>query len=268
MMKKLLVLLLSAMMVFSLVACGGDDTTDGDDQQIENNVDENNDADADNDDADADKDDADASSDYTDEQLACIEEYEQMLADYNAAIEVAKETPELAEDTEFVDFMNEVSASIDTITDAITPETLDDELMGQIDVVIENAYIIINRIDVYSELLPILTVAGVGVDDEENTYWFACDEEETVGAMIILSADETEYVYCVGDMSVDENGVYTIVDEEGYMMSMLVEAVEGGLLLTVEDGEGGIEVGMAAAAPRDVIEMMLTIEETTENVNQ
>lgn len=68
-MKKLLVLLLSAMMVFSLVACGGDDTTDGEDQQVENNVDAEDEADA-NDDVEVD----DAATDPTTDEVVISEE--------------------------------------------------------------------------------------------------------------------------------------------------------------------------------------------------
>jgi len=109
MMKKFLVLLLSIMMVFSLAACGGDDKTGGNDQQVENNVDQNNDADNDVsgdaiDDADND---TETSGDYTDEQAAYVEKYNQMLTDYQAAIDLANATPELAGDTELADMMNE-----------------------------------------------------------------------------------------------------------------------------------------------------------------
>lgn len=258
MMKKLLVLLLSAMMVFSLVACGGDDTTSGDDQQVENNVDANDDADA-NDDSD------DASGDYTEEQAAYVEAYEQMLTDYQAAIDLANATPVLAEDTDLATMINDVTSDIDTITDMITPENMTDEFMGQLETVIDAAYVIINRIELYAELLPVLSIAGAGADEEENTYWFACSEDETIGAMVILSADQTQNAYCIGDMTVDADGIYTINDEEGYTMSMAVEAVEGGLLLTLQDGT---EVGMVAATPRDVVEVILTVLESTENVNE
>ncbi len=254
MMKKLLVLLLSAMMVFSLAACG-DDTADGDDQQIENN------------DADAND---DEESGYTAEQAACVEKYEQMLEDYQAAIDLANATPELNQDTDLADLINEVTDAINIITDKMAdPANMTEEFVTGVYDVIDNAYIIINRIDTYAELLPILTYAFAGVDEEDNTYWFACDDNEEVGAMVILSADQTQNVYCIGDMVCDENGIYTINDEEGYTMSMSVEAVEedgvSGLLVTLQDGT---QVGMVPAMPREVIEVMLTIQETTENVNE
>ena len=263
-------MLLSAMMVFSLAACGGGDAEGGNDQQVENNADANDDADVNNDADASDEVDAndgtDVSGDYTTEQAECINAYNQMLADYQAAIDTANATPELNEDTDLAAMINEVTDSINTLTDMMAdPANMTDDFISTTYTVIDNAYIIANRINTYAELLPILTVAGAGADEEENTYWFACNEDETVGAMIILSADETQYVYCVGEMVVDENGIYTINDEDGYTMSMAVEAVEGGLILTMQDGT---EVGMVAATPREVIEVMLTIEETTENVNE
>ena len=232
MMKKLLVLLLSAMMVFSLVACGDEDTTGG----------------------------------YTKEQQEYVDAYEKMLKDYQAAIDLANKTPELSNDKDLADMINEVTDDINTITDAIAdPETFTDELMSQLDDVIDAGYIIANRIEVYAELLPILTIAGVGTDDEENTYWYACNDDETVGAMIILTADEKQNVSCVGEMTIDKNGVYTINDEDGYTMSMTMEVAEGDVVIITL--QNGVKVNMIGATPRDVIEMMLTIEETTENIN-
>lgn len=249
MMKKLLVLLLSATMALSMVACGGDDTTaDVDQQQVEDDAN------------------ADVSGDYTEEQQELIAQYEQMIEDYNAAIELLNATPELVEDTEFVDMINETTESIDIITEVVSdPENLTDEFMAELYTLIDNAYVIINRIDAYAQLLPILTLAGVGADADENTYWFACSEDETVGAMVILSADQTQNVYCIGEMVVDADGIYTINDEEGYTMSMAVEVVDDGLILTMQDGT---EVGMVGAQPRDVVEAILSIQENTENVNE
>lgn len=251
MMKKLLVLLLSAMMAMSLIACGGDTTTDdGADKQVENNV----------------VDDADASGDYTDEQLACIEVYKQMLADYHAAIELANETPALTADEELVNAINEVSATIDEITTIMeNPANITDEFIDGVDAMIPQVYTLINKINAMGELLPILTVAGVGVDEENNTYWFACDEEITVAAMVILSADQTQNVACVGEIVDNGDGTCTIYDEEGYTMTMAIEEVEGGLALTMQDGT---LVGMVAAEPLDVVDAILAIEEGTENVNE
>lgn len=259
MMKKFLVLLLSAMMVFSLVACGGDDTTGGDDQQVENNVDENN--------VDESNDDADVSGDYTAEQTACIEAWQDMLDDYNAAMDLANTVPEIQADTELVAEVNDLTAEIDNLTDLLAdPANVTDDVIANVeDVVIPSVYTFVNRLNSLSELLPILTIAGVGADEEENTYWFACNEDVSFAAMIILSADATEYVYCVGDVVDNGDGTCTINDEEGYTMTMAVETVEDGLILTLQDGT---EVGMVAAEPKLVVDTILGIEESVQNVNQ
>lgn len=230
MMKKLLVLLLSAMMVFSLVACGGEDTPN-----------------------------------YTAEQTVVVDAYEKMLEDYQGAIDLANKTPELANDKEFAEFMNEVTDSINELTELIAdPANLTTEVMAEVNVVIENAYVIINRIEAYAELLPILTIAGIGTDAEKNTYWFALNEDETVGAMVILSADEKEHAYCIGEMTVDAKGVYTINDEDGYTMSMTFQVVDDDIIVTLQDGT---RVDMVGATPREVVEAILSIQENTQNVN-
>ena len=231
MMKKLLVLLLSAMMVFSLVACGDEDTTGG----------------------------------YTKEQQEYVDAYNKMLKDYQAAIDIANDTPALVNDKELTDSINEVTDDINTIAEAMEdPETFTDELMNQLDDVIDAAYVIANRIETYAELLPVFTIAGVGTDEDENTYWYACNEDETVGAMVIMTADQKQNVYCIGEMKVDKNDIYTIKDEEGNTMTMKME-VEGDIVyITMQNGA---KVTMMGAKPSDVIEMMLTIDETTENIN-
>lgn len=251
MMKKILVLLLSAMIAFSLVACGGDDATGGDDQQVENNT----------------NDDATGSGDYTEEQTACIDAWQDMLDDYNAAIDLANETPEILEDSELVDEINELSAEMDNLTELLgDPANITDDVIANVeDVVIPSVYAFVDRINTLAELLSVLSIAGIGADVDENTYWFACNEDVSFGAMIILSADETEYVYCVGEMVDNGDGTITINDEEGYTLTMAVEAVEDGLILTLQDGT---EVGMLAAEPKEVIDTILGIEESVQNINQ
>ena len=232
MMKKLLVLLLSAMMVFSLVACGGEDTSSG----------------------------------YTDEQQEYVDAYEQMLKDYQTAIDLANKTTELANDKELADLMNDLTDSIDEMTDMVSnPENLTDDFMAAMETVIENAYFIIERVEAYAELLPILTVSGVGSDEEGNSYWFACNDEKTVAALVILSADEKEHVYCIGEMSVNPETVkYTISDEDGYTTTFSLQIIVDEIIITFEDGT---RVYFDAASPREVIEAIFSIQENTENVN-
>ena len=195
--------------------------------------------------------------------MVYVEAYEQMLNDYNAAIDFANEVPEILEDQELVDKMNELSAAIEENTELMgDPANLTDEFLAKLEVAMTQTYTTINRLNALGELLPILTIAGVGADEEGNTYYFAFNEEETVGAMVILSADQTQNVACSGAMTVAEDGTYTISNDE-YEMSMLIEVVEDGLILTMQDGT---EVGMVGAEPRAVVDAMLAVQEVTENV--
>ena len=190
-----------------------------------------------------------------------------MLDDYNAAIDLANETPEILEDSELVDEINELSAEMDNLTELLgDPANITDDVIANVeDVVIPSVYAFVDRINTLAELLSVLSIAGIGADVDENTYWFACNEDVSFGAMIILSADETEYVYCVGEMVDNGDGTITINDEEGYTLTMAVEAVEDGLILTLQDGT---EVGMLAAEPKEVIDTILGIEESVQNINQ
>jgi len=209
--------------------------------------------------------DASVEAGYTEEQMVYVEAYEQMLNDYNAAIDFANEVPEILEDQELVDKMNELSAAIEENTELMgDPANLTDEFLAGLDVAMDQTYATLNRLQALAELLPILTIAGYGEDEDGNSYYFAFNEEETVGAMVILSADQTQNVYCAGDMVVSEDGTYTISDGE-YEMSMLVEVIEEGLAITMQDGT---VVGMVGAEPMTVVDAMLAIQEVTENVNE
>lgn len=257
--KRLLAILMAAAMSMSLIACGGgeeeaatkevavEEETVEEDAVVEEEVVE------------------EATGGYTEEQMAYIEAYNQMLDDYNTVIDMANEVPQLLENQELVDVMNELAAGIEDMTELMSdPANLTDEFLAGVDVAMDQTYVTLNRLQALAELLPILTIAGVGADEEENTYYFAFNEEETVGAMVILSADQTQNVYCAGDMVVSEDGTYTISDGE-YEMSMLVEVVEDGLAITMQDGT---VVGMVGVEPMAVVDAMLSIQEATENVNE
>ena len=260
--KRLLAILMATAMSMSLIACGGGEeeavTKDAateetvEDAEVEEEVVEDSEAE-------------EVAGDYTEDQLAYIEEYEQMLDDYNTVIDAANEVPELLENQELVDVMNQLAAGIEETTALMEdPANMTDEFLAKLDVAMEQTYVTLNRLQTLSELLPILTIAGVGADEEENTYYFAMNEEQTVGAMVILSADQTQNAYCAGDMVVSEDGTYTISDGE-YEMSMLVEVVDDALALTLQDGT---VVGMVGAEPMEVVDAMLSIQEATENVNE
>ena len=256
--KKLLAILMATAMSMSLIACGG-----GEEEVPTKEVEVEEDVVAEEETEDAAETDASVEAGYTEEQMAYVEAYEQMLNDYNAAIDFANEVPEILEDQELVDKMNELSAAIEENTELMgDPANLTDEFLAKLEVAMTQTYTTINRLNALGELLPILTIAGVGADEEGNTYYFAFNEEETVGAMVILSADQTQNVACSGAMTVAEDGTYTISNDE-YEMSMLIEVVEDGLILTMQDGT---EVGMVGAEPRAVVDAMLAVQEVTENV--
>lgn len=262
--KRVLAILMAAAMSMSLIACGG-----GEEEAATKEVaveEETVEEDAVEEDAVVEEEVVEeATGDYTEEQMAYIEAYNQMLDDYNTVIDMANEVPQLLEKQELVDVMNELAAGIEDMTELMSdPANLTDEFLAGVDVAMDQTYATLNRLQTLAELLPILTIAGVGADEEENTYYFAFNEEETVGVMVILSADQTQNVYCAGDMVVSEDGTYTISDGE-YEMSMLVEVVEDGLAITMQDGT---VVGMVGAEPMAVVDAMLSIQEATENVNE
>lgn len=262
--KRVLAILMAAAMSMSLIACGG-----GEEEAATKEVaveEETVEEDAVEEDAVVEEEVVEeATGDYTEEQMAYIEAYNQMLDDYNTVIDMANEVPQLLENQELVDVMNELAAGIEDMTELMSdPANLTDEFLAGVDVAMDQTYATLNRLQTLAELLPILTIAGVGADEEENTYYFAFNEEETVGVMVILSADQTQNVYCAGDMVVSEDGTYTISDGE-YEMSMLVEVVEDGLAITMQDGT---VVGMVGAEPMAVVDAMLSIQEATENVNE
>ena len=259
--KRLLAILMATVMSMSLIACGG-----GEEEAVTNEatVEEAVEEEAVEEEV-AEEEVTEATGDYTEEQMAYIESYNQMLDDYNAVIEYANGVPELLADEELVNVMNELATGIDDITVLLEdPANLTDEFIAKLEVAMDETYVTLNRIQSLAELLPILTIAGYGEDEEGNSYYFAFNEEETVGAMVILSADQTQNVYCAGDMVVSEDGTYTISDGE-YEMSMLVEVIEEGLAITMQDGT---VVGMVGAEPREVVDAMLAIEEATENINE
>ena len=256
--KRLLAILMATAMSMSLIACGGGEeevATKGaavEEEAVEEEAVEE-------------EAEVEVSGDYTEDQLAYLEAYQQMLDDYNATVDMVNEVPQLTEDQEIVDMMNELTAVIEENTELMQdPANLTDDFLANLEVAMTKTYATINRLNALGELLPILTIAGVGADEEGNTYYFAFNEEETVGAMVILSADQAQNVACSGTMTVSEDGTYTISNEE-YEMSMLVEVVEDGLILTMQDGT---EVGMVGAEPREVVDAMLSIEEATENINE
>ena len=254
--KRLLAILMATAMSMSLIACGG-----GEEEAVTKEV-ATEEAEVEE---VAEEEATEVVGDYTEEQVAFLEEYQQMLDDYNAVIEYANEVPELLADEELVEVMNSLATEIDSTTALLEdPANLTDDFIAGMQTAMEQTYVTLSRIQNLADLLPILTIAGYGEDEEGNSYYFAMNEDETVGAMVILSADQTQNVYCSGEMTVYEDGTYVISNGE-YEMSMVVEVIEEGLAITMQDGT---IVGMVAAEPREVVDAMLAIEESTENVNE
>jgi len=104
-----------------------------------------------------------------------------------------------------------------------------------------------------------------GADEAENTYWFLFDDEVSIGAFVILSADYTQSVNVVGTIEEDENGVLTITDEDGnYISFSVVEEGEDYLVVAIEEGN---EVTLIPYDFDETVQTILSIDETTEILN-
>lgn len=255
--KKLLALLLAAAMSMTLIACGGgeEEAVTKDAAAVEETVESE----------PAEDEVEEVTGDYTEEQVAFLEEFQVMMDDYNAVVDAANAVPELTANEQLVTMLNSLAAEIDSTAELMAdPANLTDEFMAGTRTAMEQTYATMNRINGMVELLPILTMAGVGADEEGNSYLLGFNDDQTVGAMVILSADKTQNVWCAGDMTVTEDGTYTISNGE-VEMTMLVEVVEEGLVITMQDGT---VVAMVGADPVEVVDAMLAVQEATENVNE
>lgn len=265
--KKMLAVLLLVSLTLSLTACGGgEDTSAADEAVVATDV------------TDV-TDDAGSTAEYTEEQAQFAQEYIDMCAAYDEAVNLVNATPELLEDQELVTVMNDLTASIDSVDELFEdPANLTPEAMDELRTAFADVYSFIDEVNnlvgavssdgeanAVDDLASVLTIAYGGADDAGNTYYFACDQDVTFGSYFILSADMTQNAYCVGNIVDNGDGTLTINDEEGYTTTFAVEEAEGGVILTLEDGT---TVGMAAWEPSEIIEMMLTIEQQTQNVNQ
>ena len=110
----------------------------------------------------------------------------------------------------------------------------------------------------------VFTSAIAGADEAENTYWFLFDDELTFGAFVILTADYTQSVNVVGEItSRDEDGALVITDEStnSYIAFTVVEEGEDYLTVQIEDGN---QVTMINYDLDEAIETVIGIDETTE----
>ena len=258
--KRLLAILMATAMSMTLIACGSEESAVAEDTAIETENIETADE--------------TTAAEYTDEQLALAEEYVEMCEAYNAAVDLINATPELASQQELIDAVNELTAVIEE-ADAICadPSLLTPEVMEGLRVSFDNTYAFIDSVNAAVEgiettnstdLASILTIAYAGADEEENTYYFVCDDAVSFGAIVLLSTDMTQSMNCVGEIVDNGDGSLTINDETGYTITFMVEEAEGGLILTLDDGT---IVGMAPWDTQEVLDMIIAIDEGTEILN-
>ena len=121
-----------------------------------------------------------------------------------------------------------------------------------------------NYEETFELMKSVYTSAIVGADEVENTYWFLFDDELTFGAFVILTADYTQSINVVGEItSRDEDGALVITDEStnSYIAFTVVEEGEDYLVVQIEDGN---QVTMINYDLDEAIETILAIDETTE----
>lgn len=259
--KKLAAILMTTVLSLSLAACGGSKDTAktqskeaGEENQ---NLEESN---------------------FTEEQAQLAQEYLDMCEAYDEAVDLVNATPELLEVQELVDAMNELTTAIDEADECFAdPELLTDEVMEGLRASFAETYKFIDEVTALAgnaenaevmdadALAEIFTIGYCGADEEENTYYFVCDDAVSVGGIVILSSDVTQNLNVVGDIVDNGDGSVTINDDTGYSITFFVEEdEEGDLILTLQDGT---QVAMGAYDAKEVIDMMMTIDEETENIN-
>lgn len=255
--KRLLAILMAAVMSMSLIACGG-----GKDEGTTNNnaaVEQNDAADTEG-------------AEFSEEQAALAQEYLDLCEAFDVAADRVNNTPDLLEQEEIVNTMNEVADALISLDECFgDPALLTEEVMVQIKDTIEKGYLFIDEVnvlvdgeEVVEDLASVLTIAWAGADEDENTYYFVCDEEVTYGLLVVLSADMTQNLNCVGEIVENEDGTITIVDETGYTATLATEEVDGGLIVTIDNE---LEVAMVSYDAEEVLDLVYQIDTQTENVN-
>ena len=266
--KRLLALLMAATISMALIACGGgEEEATTKEVATEEAVEE-----------EAAVEEV-ADVEYTEEQQAFVDEYLQLCDDYDAAIEVLEGIPELSEDQEFVDTMNTLADAIIDVADICAdPELLTEENMEELRTsAFAETYKLIDQINAYANggetaemsgeeaLRALFTVAMAGADEAENTYWFLFNDDLTIGACVILSADYTQSVNVLGTVSADGDAMVITDDETGNFVKFTVtEEGEDYLVVAFEEGN---EVTIINEDLDEAIEMVLAIDETTEILN-
>ena len=121
-----------------------------------------------------------------------------------------------------------------------------------------------NYEETFELMKSVYTSAIVGADEEENTYWFLFDDELTFGAFVILTADYTQSVNVVGEItSRDEDGALVITDEStnSYIAFTVVEEGEDYLVVQIEDGN---QVTMINYDFDEAVQTVIGIDQSTE----
>ena len=260
--KKLLAILMATAMSMALIACGGsEEAATTEETVVEETTEEATE---------------EVTGDYTEEQAAFVEEFNTMVDDYNAAIDAANANEEILNNQEVVDTINTVTASIEEASEIIAdPANLTAEVMEGYRTAFAETYTLIDSIYAFlnegasaemsegeAALRELFTVALAGADEAENTYWFLFDDELTVGACVILSADYTQSVNVVGTISSDGDAMVITEEETGnYVKFTVVEEGEDYLVVSFEEGN---EVTVINADLDEVIETVIGIDETTE----
>ncbi len=261
--KKLLALLLVAAMSMSLIACGGSEEVATEEVTTEEAVVET----------------EETAGDLTEEQAAFVEEFNTMVEEYNAAIDLAGTIPEITEDEEVVAVLNDATAAIDEAAEIISdPANLTAEVMESYRIAFADTYALIEEINALAgtgsseemsgeeALRSLFTTALVGADEAQNTYWFLFDDELTIGACVILSADYTQSVNVLGTVSADGDAMVITDDETGtYVKFTVTEEGEDYLVVQFEEGN---EVTIINDSLDEVIEMVIAIDETTEIIDE
>mgnify|MGYP003304570240 CR=1 FL=1 len=268
--KKLLALLLATTMSMALIACGGSkEEAATKEVAVEEEA------------VEAEEEAAEeVAGDYTEEQSAFVDEFNTMVDDYNVVIDAINATPELAENQELADMMNEVTACIDEAAEIISdPANLTAEIMDSYRIAFGETYKIIEQVSALVDetgataetseekeaLKALFTSALAGADEAENTYWFLFNDDLTLGACVILSADYTQSVNVLGTVSADGDAMVITNEETGDFVKFTVtEEGEDYLVVAFEEGN---EVTIINADLDEVIDTVLAIDETTEILN-
>jgi len=110
----------------------------------------------------------------------------------------------------------------------------------------------------------VFTGAWAGVDGDLNCYYLAFDEGVQHIALVILSDSGEQSFNAVGEVIAD--GSYLTINDttSGYSMTFNVEEVDGGMMLTLQDGT---EVIMAPAEVDTIVDIIVAIDNNTEIIN-